>query len=153
MLLPIPKPGKDHQNPMNFRPITLTRCICKTVERMVNERLIFFLEKNKILTKFQAGFRSERSTIDQLVRLETFIKDAFAEGDHVVGVFFDLAKAYDTTWKYGIMKDLFDMELKGSLPIFIQNFLSDRTFQIRLRSLHKRKEFLREQYFLQHYLM
>ena len=112
---------------------------------MVNERLIYFLEKNKILTKFQAGFRSERSTIDQLVRLETFIKDAFAEGDHVVGVFFDLAKAYDTTWKYGIMKDLFDMELKGSLPIFIQNFLSDRTFQILLSNTISSEKFTQEE--------
>ena len=64
IVLPIPKPGKDHQNSTNFRPIALTSCICKTVERMVNERLIHYLEKNKILTKFQAGFRSERSTLD-----------------------------------------------------------------------------------------
>ena len=32
LLLPIPKPGKDHQNPTNFRPIALTSCICKTEE-------------------------------------------------------------------------------------------------------------------------
>ena len=130
MVLPIPKPDKDKQNPSNFRPIALTSCICKTVERMVNERLIYFLEKYKKLTKFQAGFRSERGTMDQLVRLDTFIKDAFVSGDHVVAVFFDLAKAYDTTWKHGIMRDLHTMGLRGNLPIFIQNFLSDRTFQI-----------------------
>ena len=145
LLLPIPKPGKDHQNPCNFRPIALTSCICKTVERMVNERLIYYLEKNKLLTKFQAGFRTERSTVDQLVRLETFIKDAFAEGDHVVGVFFDLAKAYDTTWKYGIMKDLYDMELRGNLPIFIQNFLSDRTFHILLCNTTSPEQFTQEE--------
>ena len=76
-LLPIPKPGKDQQNPSNFRPIALTSCICKTVERMVNERLVYYLELNKKLTKFQAGFRSEMGTLDQLVRLESFIRDAF----------------------------------------------------------------------------
>merc|ERR1712237_134949 len=116
--------GKDPQDPSNFRPIALTSCICKTVERMVNERLIYFLESNNLLTKFQAGFRSERGTIDQLVRLDTFIRDAFINKEHVVGVFFDLAKAYDTTWKYGIVKDLHKMGLRGNLPIFIQNFLS-----------------------------
>ena len=36
LLLPIPKPGKDPQDPNNFRPIALTSCICKTVEGMVN---------------------------------------------------------------------------------------------------------------------
>ena len=145
ILLPIPKPGKDHQNPNNFRPIALTSCICKTVERMVNERLIHHLEKNNWLTKFQAGFRSQRGTVDQLVRLDTFIKDAFIKGDHVVGVFFDLAKAYDTTWKYGIMKDLHKMELRGNLPVFIQNFLSERTFQILLSTTLSSDTFSQEE--------
>jgi hypothetical protein len=45
-------------------------------------------------------------------------------------IFFDLEKAYDTTWKYGILKDLFDMGLKGKVPTFISNFLSDREFNL-----------------------
>ena len=32
-VIPIPKPGKDHSNPTNYRPIALTSCICKTMER------------------------------------------------------------------------------------------------------------------------
>ena len=132
LLLPIPKPGKDHYNPLNYRPIALTSCICKTVERMVNERLVWYLEKYKILTKLQCGFRTNRGTIDQLIRLETFVRDAFANGDHLVAVFFDLAKAYDTTWKYGILEDLYNMGLRGNLPIFISNFLSSRIFQVLL---------------------
>ncbi len=46
--------------------------------------------------------------------------------------FFDLEKAYDTTWKYGIMKDLQDLGLKGHLPDFISNFLKDRQFKVRV---------------------
>ena len=38
-----------------------------------------------------------------LVHLETFIRDAFIHNQHLVAVFFDLQKAYDTTWKYGIL--------------------------------------------------
>jgi hypothetical protein len=56
-----------------------------------------------------------RSTLDHLVRFETFIRNAFAKKQHAVSIFFDLEKAYDTTWKYGILKDLFDMGLKGKL--------------------------------------
>ena len=51
---------------------------------------------------------------------------------HVVSVFFGLEKAYDTTWKYGIMKDLHGMDLRGRLPLFIKNFLSERTFRVRV---------------------
>ena len=47
-----------------------------------------------------------------------------------MAVFFDLQKAYDTTWKYGIMKDLHSMKFRGNLPIFIKNFLSNRVFNV-----------------------
>ena len=67
-----------------------------------------------------------------MIRLDSFICDAFVKKEHVVAVFFYLEKAYDTTWKYGIMKDLHKLGLKGRLPLFIQNFLSDRTFNVRI---------------------
>ena len=73
---------------------------------MINDRLVWFLENNNILTDIQCGFRKRKSTIDHLVRLETFIRDTFLNKQEVVSIFFDLEKAYDTTWKYGILKDL-----------------------------------------------
>ena len=38
--IPIPKPGIDHMDPINYRPIALTSCICKTLKRMINKRLV-----------------------------------------------------------------------------------------------------------------
>ncbi|KAL5007718.1 hypothetical protein ScPMuIL_016524, partial [Solemya velum] len=130
-IIPIPKPDKDHSSPTNYRPIALTSCICKTMERMINDRLVWYLESNKLLTNIQCGFKSQRSTTDHLVRLETFIREAFIRKEHVVSIFFDLEKAYDTTWKYGIRNDLFDMGLRGLLPHFISSFLYDRQFKVK----------------------
>ena len=130
-VVPIPKPNKDLSDPTNYRPIALTSCLCKTMERMVNDRLIWVLESKKLLSKFQCGFRKDHSTLDHLVRFEHFIREAFARKKQVLAVFFDLEKAYDTTWKHGILTDLFDLEFRGRLPIFIQNFLSDRHFQVK----------------------
>ena len=132
IIIPIPKPGKDDTDTANYRPIALTSCVCKTMERMINERLIWFLETSAILISTQSGFRKARSTIDHLVRLETFIREGFIKGEHVVALFFDLEKAYDTTWKYGIMRDLHKMGLRGRLPLFIDKFLTDRTFRVRI---------------------
>ena len=123
------KPGKDHAEPTNYRPIALTSCLCKTLERIINKRLVWYLESNNLITKFQSGFRAERSTNDNLVRLETFIRDAFIKREHVVAVFFDLEKSYDTTWRYGILKDLHSF---GRLPNFIKSFLKARTVQVRV---------------------
>ena len=47
--IPIPKFDKDHTDPTNYRPIALTSCICKTMERMINDRLTWFLEANNII--------------------------------------------------------------------------------------------------------
>ena len=133
-IIPIPKPGKDHTEPTNYRPIALTSCLCKTLERMINARLVWYLEINNLISPVQSGFRSERSTNDNLVRLETFIRDAFVKKEHVVAVFFDLEKAYDTTWKYGILRDLHELGVKGRLANFLESFLVERSFQVRVGS-------------------
>ena len=133
-VIPIPKPGKDHAEPTNYRPIALTSCLCKTLERMINKRLIWYLESNNLLSRYQSGFRAGRSTNDNLVKLETFIRDAFVKKEHVVAVFFDLEKAYDTTWRYGILKDIHKLGLRGRLPTFIESFLADRAMQVRVGS-------------------
>ena len=49
-------------------------------------------------------------------------------------VFFDLEKAYESTWKFGIMRDLHSAGLRGRLPLFIENFLKNRQFHVRLGS-------------------
>ena len=87
---------------------------------------------NLFLTNSQCGFRSQRSTMDHVVRLETSIREANIQRQHLIAVFFDLEKAYETTWRYGIMKDLHNMGLRGRLPNFIKAFLTDRKFQVRI---------------------
>ena len=119
-IIPIRKPGKDQSNPQNYRPIALTSCLCKTLERMINDRLVWILESNNLLTNIQSGFRHNRTTTDYLIKLEHFIREGFIRNEHVVAIFFDLEKAYDTTWKHGTLKDLHKMGLRGRLPPFYQ---------------------------------
>ena len=70
------------------------------------------------------------STVYHLVRFETFCREAFIHNQHQVSVFFYLEKAYDRTWKYGIMKDLHGFGLRVRLPNFISGFLKDRSFKV-----------------------
>ena len=101
---------------------------------MVNARIIWYLETNNLISPVQSGFRSERSTNDNLVRLETFIRDAFVKKEHVVAVFFDLEKVYDTTWNYGILRDLHGLGVKGRLANVLESFLTERLIQERVGS-------------------
>ena len=123
IIIPVPKPGKVLSDPGSYRPIVHTSCLCKTMERMVNSRLTWYLERHKVITEYQSGFRRHRSTVDNLVTLETSIRDAFVSRKHLVSIFFDLEKAYDTTWKHGILLDVYKTGRRGRLPMFICAFL------------------------------
>lgn len=126
-IVPIPKPGKDTTEAINYRPISLTSCLCKFMERIVNKRLQWFLEKHKIIDKCQAGFRRGRSTNDNLYRLNEDIRGAFERKEHLTAVFFDIQKAYDTTWRNKIIKLLMEAGLNGNIIAFICNFFK-RTY-------------------------
>ena len=45
-----------------------------------------------------------------------------------------MEKAYDTTWRYGILRDLHELGRKGRLPVSIKSFLEDRRMQVRVGS-------------------
>ena len=136
IVIPIIKPGKDPRLPTNYRPISLTSCICKLIEKMVNARLMWYIETNCILTPTQSGARKNRSTLDSLTSLENQIKGGFLLKKVTVAIFFDIEKAYDTTWRYSILKSLQNNRLRGALPIFIRNFLKDRSFQTRIETTY-----------------
>jgi ribonuclease HI/exonuclease III len=132
IVIPILKPDKDKLTATNYRPIALTSCVCKLFERMVNQRLMWYLESHNFLSNDQCGFRRYRSTLDHLVRLESIIQNAFLRNEHVISVFFDLEKAYDTTWRYGILRQLHDWGIRGHMAHFLSNFLNDRYFRVRV---------------------
>ena len=92
------------------------------------------LESQGLLSEKQCGFRNNHSTLDHLVRFETFIRNAFLKKEHVLTIFFDLEKVYDTAWKYGILADFWDLGFRGHLPRFIQSFLSESSFRVRVGS-------------------
>ena len=65
------------------------------------QRLMWVLESKGLLASERCGFRKNRSTADHLVRFDSYVRNAFAKKEHVLAIFFDLEKAYDTTWKHG----------------------------------------------------
>ena len=104
----------------------------KLFEAMINRRIVWLMESRGLISKYQAGFRKGYSTTDHLVYLESKIKQCFENNKHALAVFFDLEKAYDVTWRHGILKRLKEWGLRGNLPTVIRNFLQNRTFRVRV---------------------
>ena len=131
-IIPVLKPGRDPLLSSNYRPIALTSCLGKVMERMVNSRLTWYLEHNNLVDEAQSGFRANRSTTDNLVKLDAAIRLSLSRRHHFIAVFFDIQKAYDTAWRRGILQNLHSFGLRGNLPGFIRGFLSNRRVRVRL---------------------
>ena len=105
-MIPLLKPGKKKNEASSYRPISLTSCVCKTLERIINQRLKWYLETKKILVPEQAGFRQCYSTEDQATYLSQVIEDAFQDKKHVLTTWVDFQKAFDKVWTEGLLTKL-----------------------------------------------
>lgn len=130
-IIPILKPGKNKTETTSYRPIALSNTLCKLMEKIINKRLMWHLESENILISEQSGFRKNRSTIDHLITLKNEIDTAYRNKQHLVAIAFDIEKAFETTWRYNIVKTAKEIGLEGNILNFINNFLQDRKFRVK----------------------
>ena len=77
IIIPLLKPGNSANEASSYRPISLTFCMGKPFERLVTNRLSWFVESRSIVGPEQAGFRTHHSTIDHVIKLDHKIKEGF----------------------------------------------------------------------------
>ena len=138
-VIPLLKPTKPQHDPNSYRPISLTIALGKLMEKIIANRLMAYLIEHKIIVDYQFGFQKNKSTLDPLVQLDYAIRNTIIEDEYLVVVFLDLEKAYDMVWAFGLLQDLVNIGLKGNLPIFISNFLQNRTIQVKINDFISNK--------------
>jgi len=69
------------------------------MKKMVNKRLVTFLEISKLLPDDQRGFRKNYSTIKHPSYLHTDICKTINNNQHLILVVLDLEKAYNMVWR------------------------------------------------------
>lgn len=143
LVIPITKPDGNRFSPEGYRPISLTNCVCKVLEKIINKRLTWYLESNNLLYNGQFGFRKNRCTTDNLSILESDIQMAFSKKESLVAIILDLKQAYNKTWRFNIINSCISLNIKGKLLEFIKNFLKDRSFRILLGN-HRSELFTQE---------
>jgi ribonuclease HI/endonuclease/exonuclease/phosphatase family metal-dependent hydrolase len=143
-MIPILKKGKNKHHPSSYRPISLTSCVCKTMERIVNQRLQWYLESEGILAEEQAGFRRYRSTEDQTTHLSQIIEDSFQEQKVTLAAFVDLTKAFDKVWKDGLLVKLQRGGICGNMYRWTKSYLHNRRARVQVNGQQGQTVLLRQ---------
>lgn len=134
VICPIFKTG-DRSDINCYRPISLLNTLSKIFEKCMKTRLVSFLEKNKIISPNQYGFRSSLSTNDALHRVITEITEKINSDEKILAVFLDLKKAFDTVSHKILLSRLYAYGIRGVVLDLFRSYLSNRTQCVRVNGL------------------
>src|SRR5688572_17403458 len=111
-VVPIYKKG-ERDDVTNYRPISILPYLSKFYEKLMYNRLYNFVEKSGIIFNTQHGFQPGQSPFMSLLGMQDKISNAIENNEYSVGIFFDLAKAFDTVNHKILLKKLENYGTRG----------------------------------------
>ena len=124
-IIPLFKSG-DPSSFDNYRPISILPCISKILDKLVYIRLIKFLDRYKIISLCQFGFRKNHSTtLATTVIIDKIIKN-LDNGLSSVGIYLDLSRAFDTVDHDILLRKLKHYGIRGIPLLWFHNYLKNR---------------------------
>jgi hypothetical protein len=87
-------------------------------------RLITFLYEKKILREAQNGFRKRKCIETAVQSLIEIIHEALDNRVHLISVFIDLTKAYDTLNHKLLLEKLSSHGIRGVVNLWFQSFFN-----------------------------
>ena len=133
---PVYKSG-DNSSLSNYRPISVLPCFSKMLERIMYRRLYSYLQENKILYSKQFGFQTGHSTDHAIIQLVEQIYENFEENKYTLGVFIDLAKAFDTADHKILLRKIEIYGIGGTTLRWFENYLTNRKQSIHISNIKK----------------
>ena len=124
-VIPIYKKG-DKKSVNNYRPISLLNNINKILEKVVAKRIGKFFEKYHIIYDFQFGFRQKHSTALALLEVIDNCYNKLDDSNYVLGIYFDLQKAFDSVDHEILLKKLFHYGIRGKMHEWFSSYLKNR---------------------------
>ena len=122
---PIFKKG-NMQMFQNYRPVSTLPCFGKIFEKVIYSRLYKFVISKNILYENQFGFRSHHSTSHAVNYSIDKITCNIENKNHVLGIFIDLSKAFDTICHEKLLFKLEHYGIRGIPLSLLRSYLSNR---------------------------
>lgn len=131
VVLPLFKKG-NHLDTNCYRPISLLNTFSKIFEKILKVRLMHFLNKYKIISDRQFGFRQKLSTEDALLEFLTPIYEETNNGKKVAALFVDICKAFDTVNHSLLLLKMENIGIRGVALSLFESYLKNRSQTVKI---------------------
>ena len=138
-ITPIFKNG-DKEKVNNYRPVCSLSPLSKIIEKVINNRMIDFLEDYDIFSKTQFGFRKNMSTETALLHYIDNIQNALNENKFTISIFMDLSKAFDVIDHKILERKLEHYGFRGNFLEFLLSFIRDRKYFVHINGKNSKTE-------------
>ena len=110
----------------DYRPISILPTLSKLFKRIVMKQLVEFIDRRKLYSNTQSGFRKHHSTNTILLKLRDDILNAMEKGELTLAVLADFSKAFDTVDYEVLIRKLNTVHMSKSFQLFVLNYLTNR---------------------------
>ena len=110
----------------NYRPISVLPFFSKILEKLMYTRVMQFVDKHKILSDNQYGFREKHSTYMALINMIDQISSEMDNKKFSIGIFLDLSKAFDTIDHNILLQKLEIYGIRGTALCWFNSYLANR---------------------------
>jgi hypothetical protein len=109
----------------NFRPISLTSIVCKTMEKFISDYILDHIERHNLFTTHQHGFRKGRSCETQLIEVLDDWTEQLDNRNAIYTIYLDFQKAFDTVPHKRLINKLQSYGICGNILGWIRDFLAN----------------------------
>jgi len=128
-IIMIPKPGKPLDDPASFRPISLLTILSKIFEKLIYKRIATTIDKLNIIPDHQFGFRAAHSTLEQVHRVATTVRNSLEAKKFCPAIFLDVKQAFDRVWLQGLLHKVSEYLPKNHVQL-LASYLLNRKFVV-----------------------
>ena len=128
-VIPVHKKG-DRSVALNYRPISLTSILCKTLEHIIAHNIHSYFDRHKLLFIHQHGFRPGHGCDTQLLNTVTDFIDSYDSSILTDMIILDFSKAFDVVSHPKLIHKLTAIGVHPHTVLWIKDWLSNRNHRV-----------------------